>query len=743
MPRIIPVERRFPKNKLSAMYGFREYVGLCWLLGLVGLSAISSDAAPVVFKSVLATHSGGGTEALQKTIDGSDVSPDGWCLASHYAEPQSAVFIAAEPIDADLLNLTMFFMSGRPNASFAHFSVAYTIDPNPSLESLWEDLPILNFGATYYQLEKGQGNRLLAAEEPAFRTGTIPDNLYWISARTRGKAITGFRITVFPVLREADATRSPVMSWSPFDGDFVLTEFSAEVLSSTTNVALGAPVSATHPLFSQPYPESERAVKGSNVMSAEALTDGWPSTIAHPASSVMGENFHFEIDLGQIREIDHIGLRQRGDAFNLDRFGKMRVQIFAENPMAGAAPTWQVLHRPDGSYPNAGAVDILRSQHGRGNFRGRYLRLSSESQVACSPMLAEVEVYETRTAQITAAMADEQPLALKPPIRVPPGSLRLAIHLDFPQSGKPFGKLYRWRLRGNKDDWQFSNSKVLELPSPPPGPYVLEVQAAHSDGEWDASRLIVPLEILIPFTKSRMFFWIVVLGTLAVGGLLVWGMAARRIARLHAQAALAAERSRIARDMHDDVGARLSQISFMLNALDGTAQLPRPAQDDVRTIRHAANEAIGSLDEVVWTVNPKNDRLGPLCERLCSHAARYLRPLGITCRIHSQPTWPDVIVQASTRHEVSMAFKEALQNVVKHAAASEVELSLHIIDQQLEIHIADNGRGIPEQGMVNERNGLKNMQARLDSLGGTCVIRARASGGTEVLMQLPLAGACA
>ena len=116
---------------------------------------------------------------------------------------------------------------------------------------MWEDLPILNFSATYSQLKRGQANRLLAEEEPNYPTGTMPDNLYWLSARTFGKAITGFRINVYPVQRKEYPGAGPVMSWAPFDGDFVLTEFAAEVISSTTNVALGAPVTATHPLFSE------------------------------------------------------------------------------------------------------------------------------------------------------------------------------------------------------------------------------------------------------------------------------------------------------------------------------------------------------------------------------------------------------------------------------------------------------------------------------------------------------------
>lgn len=147
------------------------------VLLLLGLP-LQGVAAPVPFKSVQATFHGGAPEALRKTIDGEDASPDGWCVTPEFGRMQSILFVAETPVDADLLNLTLFFMSGRPNASFADFSVRYTTDPDPGFDSVWEDLPILNYGATYIHLEKGQGNRLLAAEESRFPTGTIPDNLY-------------------------------------------------------------------------------------------------------------------------------------------------------------------------------------------------------------------------------------------------------------------------------------------------------------------------------------------------------------------------------------------------------------------------------------------------------------------------------------------------------------------------------------------------------------------------------------
>ena len=279
---------------------------LALVFALMALTLSARPGTTVVFREVMATHHAGTDEDLQRTIDGWEASPKGWSVEPQYEQAQTAIFVAEKPIEADLLNVTMFFMSGRPNASFADFSISYTTDAHPGFQGTWHDLPILNFGAVASNLRRGQGNRLIADEKLQVLTGKSPDDLYWISARTRGQAITGFRIEVFPVNLSAKAVPEPRMSWS-LSKDFVLTEFRAEVISTTTNVALGAPVTATHRLWDE-----------HGLMTADALTDGWPSTIAHPRDDMTGKDFYFEIDLGKEFAIDHLLLRQRGDGWNLE-----------------------------------------------------------------------------------------------------------------------------------------------------------------------------------------------------------------------------------------------------------------------------------------------------------------------------------------------------------------------------------------------------------------------------------------
>lgn len=695
-------------------------------IAMMALTVSACARTPVVFREVTATFNAGSAEDLKRTIDGLEASPKGWSVEPRFDEAQAAIFVAEEPIKADFLNLTMFFMSGRPNASFAYFSISYTTDAQPGFQSEWHDLPMFNFGATTCNLRRGPGNRLIADEVSQIVTGRIPDNMVWISSRTPGKAITGFRVEVFPVFRSADLSAGPMMSWA-YQKDFVLTEFRAEVVSTTTNVALGTPVTATHPL----YFEYDR-------MTADALTDGWPSTIAHPNEDVSGKDFHFEIDLGKVFSIDHLLLRQRGDHYNLDRFGQMWIRLYDRDPKEGAAPTWQVLNRPDGSFPAQGEADVLRAADGQGEFHGRYVRISTENPVPLSPMLAEVEVYEARSARLVSVKADDRQLAASPELRIPKGVQRLAFLWEIPQYGQPHGRIFRWKLGGVSRDWQSSDTYLLEIPCPPVGDYQLEIQAAHSDGAWDASVVRLPFTVDAKFTETRTFLGLMAGGTLLCGFLVSRHFSRKRIAALQAQTALTAERSRIARNMHDDVGARIAQLAVLQEVFAREYPISPEAKSDLAVLTTCAREAMESLDEAVWTVNPRNDTLAALAGFLVQHADHYLSPLGIRFRIEAPDTWPEITLRAGTRHEVALAFKEALQNIVKHAAATEVELNLRHEAGFFSIRIVDNGCGLPPETGGPGKDGLHNMRQRLESIGGTCEWLAREGGGTIVVMKLVL-----
>ena len=358
----------------NEMLARSKLAAIALLTGVVGLPA----AEPIPLNHIEATFHGSTSNDLACVMDGVAAGPRGWSVSPKLAEPQAIVIRCAQPVEAAELDFTLFFLSGRPNNSIAEFALFYTTDTEPSLKGNWKPLEIQRFTAEVATLQRTEDGHLRAALLPDEITGAIPDDTYRIATLLPGGRATGFRLTVFPVFAYAGA--APWMAWgSPHD--FVLTEFRVEVHArDNTNIALHRPANASHPLNGPQTPA--------------ALTDGLPATLAHPRdegleTNTLGTNFFFEIDLGRVASLDHLSLRTRGDGYT-DRFTRMTVRLYDRDPGTGTPPVWEGLNRADGSHSEAGTADIVRAGLGRGDFRGRYLRLSSDNPVPSSPQLAEV-----------------------------------------------------------------------------------------------------------------------------------------------------------------------------------------------------------------------------------------------------------------------------------------------------------------------------------------------------------------
>ena len=141
---------------------------------------------------------------------------------------------------------------------------------------------------------------------------------------------------------------------------------------------------------------------------------------------------------------------------------------------------------------------------------------------------------------------------------------------------------------------------------------------------------------------------------------------------------------------------------------------------------------------MVWAINPRNDTLANVADYLCHCATEYFRPLEIACRLDAPADWAPLQVRAQIRHQILLAFKEALQNVLKHAAATEVTLTLRFEAPEMVVFLEDNGRGIPKDPAGTEKDGLSNMRERLQSVGGICRVSPRTEGGTCVEMRVKI-----
>ena len=211
----------------------------------------------------------------------------------------------------------------------------------------------------------------------------------------------------------------------------------------------------------------------------------------------------------------------------------------------------------------------------------------------------------------------------------------------------------------------------------------------------------------------------------------------RQLRVLEQQAALHKERARIAKDIHDDLGANLTQIALLGELAQQDRGEPDKAAGRLGNISGTARQALKSLDEIVWAVNPRNDTLGHLIDYAGQFALDYLRLAGIRCRLDLPEAAPPRELSTDVRHNLFLAIKEALNNVVRHAQATEVWVRARVAADTLEISIEDNGRGFTKAPDDALADGLRNMRQRLADVGGECLIESEPGAGTRVKFRLP------
>jgi len=204
------------------------------------------------------------------------------------------------------------------------------------------------------------------------------------------------------------------------------------------------------------------------------------------------------------------------------------------------------------------------------------------------------------------------------------------------------------------------------------------------------------------------------------------------------QRASEAERARISRDLHDDLGSSLTGISLLASV--GVAQhsnLDAKTALRLNAIAGKARTLVTALDTIVWAVNPEADGLQVFADYLSAFAQEFITDSGLVCRFKIPMEFPASRVEGRLRHGLLLAVKEALNNAVRHSHAKEIEFGVNLEADCLKIEIADNGCGF-KVAAAAEGNGLGNMRQRLADLGGECRISSSKETGTIVRLIIPL-----
>lgn len=321
-----------------------------------------------------------------------------------------------------------------------------------------------------------------------------------------------------------------------------------------------------------------------------------------------------------------------------------------------------------------------------------------------------------------------------------PGTARvLEFHYTANTFVEPEKARFKYRLRGLSDAWVEADTRreayFAELR---PGDYEFEVIAANHHGVWQEPGAALAFHIAPFFYQT---WWFYPLGGGAVLALLIavvmWRLReVRKMHRLEQRAAITEERSRIAKDLHDGLGADLTRLTLLADLASGEAG--DNGGEHARKLSRTSRDATRELKDLIWMAHPANDTVEGLVTRICQTAEDFLRDARIKCRLDLAPTLPTQVLSLEQRRNLLLVAREALNNIVKHASATEVYLRARASHHAVQLTIEDNGRGFDAALARRDGLGLDSMRRRVESLGGTFDLESRPGSGTKILISIKL-----
>jgi ligand-binding sensor domain-containing protein/signal transduction histidine kinase len=302
---------------------------------------------------------------------------------------------------------------------------------------------------------------------------------------------------------------------------------------------------------------------------------------------------------------------------------------------------------------------------------------------------------------------------------------------------------FRYKLEGIDNDWvEAGAQRVAYYSRLKPGQYQFRAMIGGSDGQWHGADQGVYLRVT-PLLWERG--WMQVLaGGLFIGvlaGGIAWSQRRKfrlQVERLEMQQAVETERRRIARDLHDELGARLTATALQGELVVQDGEIPDNAKSQMSLITRRIRKLIGAVDEVVWTTDPENDSLTSMVAFLCDYVEQFLAPTGISYRLEVSPELPNLPLAAQARRNLLLAVKEALNNGVRYADARIIRLKICVEKGWLHVEVSDDGRGFEAAETRAKGKGLLNIRSRMELVQGKAEIRSETGKGTTVSLSVLL-----
>lgn len=302
---------------------------------------------------------------------------------------------------------------------------------------------------------------------------------------------------------------------------------------------------------------------------------------------------------------------------------------------------------------------------------------------------------------------------------------------------------YAYQLKGWDNDWvQSGLLNEVRYNNLPPGDYDFRVRAANASGLWNNEAYSVSVTIHPPFWGTWLFYSLVSLSLIGLIILITKNIVQRRssqqLAELKQQMELDKERQRISREMHDDIGAGLTQIVLMSESVKN-----KSVKKDTREldeITGISRQLVSSMSEIIWSLNPENKTLEQFCAYLREMLHRQLEYSGIAYKIILPENGDQVVMTGQQRRNILLLIKEMVNNAIKHSKAKNIAVKADVVNNGISFCVQDDGTGFDTE-KNHQGNGLKNTQSRIKELGSVLKVESQSGVGTQFEFFVQLKGA--
>jgi signal transduction histidine kinase/ligand-binding sensor domain-containing protein len=308
---------------------------------------------------------------------------------------------------------------------------------------------------------------------------------------------------------------------------------------------------------------------------------------------------------------------------------------------------------------------------------------------------------------------------------------------------------FAYKLEGFDENWVETDytKRSATYTALSPGHYTFHVKASNNDGVWNETGKSISI-IIKPAWWQTLFFRITFVFTLASLIFFATRYYFRQKLKLREEQlklqeeqhererAIETIRVRISQDIHDEIGSNLTKISLMSQRIKLSYHKQKEIDETlINKITESSKEVVNNFGEIIWAVNPKHDNLQSLLAYLRNYIINFFEQTNIDCMIYFPDEVAAVAIAPDLKHNLFLVIKESLNNILKHAAATEVKISFQFSSQTFCFEITDNGKGITDMNGRDFGNGLMNMKNRMKAVNGKFEIESEKNKGTKIILE--------